>query len=82
MNYVKGDADMYKTMEQIEKEYNGNFVCIANCVTGEYHNVLGGEVVAVSKNKKDVMAVWGKFPGENLCFWAGETPDDFKVMLL
>jgi hypothetical protein len=68
-------------MAQIEKEYDGNFVCIANCVTGEYHNVLGGEVVAVSKNKKDVQEYWGKYPN-SLCEWIGELPEEFRNMLL
>jgi len=72
----------YMTMEEIDKEFDGNFVCIANCRTGEHYGVVGGEVVAVSKNKKEVYDVWGKFPGLNMCYWAGELPDEFKVMLL
>jgi hypothetical protein len=75
------DMNKYMTMEEIDKEFDGNFVCVAYCKTGENYGVIGGEVVAVSKNKKDVYDVWGKFP-DSMCYWAGELPDEFKVMLL
>jgi hypothetical protein len=68
-------------MEQIEKEYDGNFVCIANCKIGEYHDILGGEVIAVSKNKMEVQEVWGKNP-ESYYRWMGEFPDDMRYLLL
>ena len=72
---------MYMTMEEIEKKYDGNFVCIANCKLGEYHAIVGGEVVAVSKNKKEVQDEWVKHE-LSFCHWCGALPEEFRYMLL
>jgi hypothetical protein len=73
---------MYMTMEEIEKKYDGNFVCIANCKVGKYHNVVGGEVIAVSKMKKEVQKFWGDGEGLSMCHWCGELPEEFRYILL
>ena len=65
---------MYRTMQEIEKEYDGNFVCIVNCKKDNFHGIIGGEVIAVSKNKMEVQEVWGKTP-ESFYQWIGEFPD-------
>ena len=46
---------MYKTMEQIEKEYDGQWVFMINCQSNERGTVLGGEVVLHSDKKNDVI---------------------------
>jgi len=72
---------MYKTMAQIEKEYDGNFVCIANCRKGEYHDILGGGRIVERKNKMEVQEVCGKNT-ESYYRWMGEFPDDMRYLLL
>ncbi|MCL2053964.1 MAG: hypothetical protein FWG90_05935 [Oscillospiraceae bacterium] len=49
---------MYQTMEEIEKKYDGNFVCMINCKKSQYHSVIGGEVIAASAEKEPVLDVW------------------------
>jgi len=36
---------MYKTIEQIEKEYDGNWVIMVNYRQNKLNSVIGGEVV-------------------------------------
>ena len=36
---------MYKTIEQIHHEYDGQWVFLINCTEGEHNSVAGGEVV-------------------------------------
>ena len=50
---------MYKTMEEIENEFNGQWVFMVNCKKDKYNAIKGGEVVfnhvsmnAVLKNMK------------------------------
>jgi len=72
---------MYRPIEDIEIEYNGNFVCIANCRIGEYHDVIGGEVIAVSKDKMEVQKIWSTTP-ESYYRWMGDFPDEMRYLLL
>ncbi|MCL1822778.1 MAG: hypothetical protein FWG44_01115 [Oscillospiraceae bacterium] len=65
---------MYKTMEEIEREYDGNFICMINYKKNEYYGIIGGEVIAVSKNKKEILEIWGKTP-RSFYQWVGEFPD-------
>ncbi|MCL2054044.1 MAG: hypothetical protein FWG90_06345 [Oscillospiraceae bacterium] len=51
---------MYQTMEEIEKQYNGNWICMINYKKGELHNIIGGEVIAVSKNKDEIFKTWSE----------------------
>ena len=46
---------MYKTMEQIEKEYDGQWVFMINCQRNERCTILGGEVVLNSENRGNVV---------------------------
>ncbi|MCL2053050.1 MAG: hypothetical protein FWG90_01225 [Oscillospiraceae bacterium] len=65
---------MYQTMEEIEKQYDGNFVCMINCQKGEFHNIIGGEVIAVSKDKSEIRKVWRENPSSYKQYM-GEFPD-------
>ena len=47
---------MYKTMEQINKEYDGQWVFMINCKKNEYHSVIGGEVVLHGADRKTVVS--------------------------
>ena len=42
---------VYKTMEQIEKEYDGQWVFMINCHENERGTILGGEVILHSENR-------------------------------
>ena len=53
---------MYQTMQEIEAQYDGKFVCIINCKEDEYSDILGGEVVAVSEDKETILDAWAKNP--------------------
>ncbi|MCL2053977.1 MAG: hypothetical protein FWG90_06000 [Oscillospiraceae bacterium] len=64
---------MYQTMQEIEKQYDGKFVCIINCKEGEYGDTVGGEVVAADKDKETILDVWIKNP-KSLYIYAGEFP--------
>jgi len=65
---------VYKTMEEIEKEYDGNFVCMINCKMTEGNGLLGGEVIAYGKNKMEIQEIWSKHPQS--CYqWIGNFPD-------
>jgi len=46
---------MYKTIEQIEKNYNGQWVFMINCIQNEKGRILGGEVVLNSENRNNVI---------------------------
>jgi len=65
---------VYRTMQEIQKEYDGNFVCMINLKRTEGNGILGGEVIAVSKDKTEIQDVWSKTP-ESLYRWIGDFPD-------
>ena len=46
---------MYKTMEQIQKEYDGQWVYLINCFEDEYGSTIGGEVVLHSESRANVV---------------------------
>jgi len=45
---------MYKTMEQIQIDYDGQWVFMVNCIENERGSVIGGEVVLHSESKTKV----------------------------
>ena len=47
---------MYKPLEQIEKEYNGNWVLMVNCQENEYGTVIGGEVMLHDTSMNKVLS--------------------------
>ena len=46
---------MYKTMEQIQREYNGQWVFMVNCKENQRGTLLGGEVVLNSESRAKVV---------------------------
>ena len=46
---------MYKPIEQIEKEYDGQWVFLANLQKDELNSVVGGEVVFSDKSMNAVL---------------------------
>ena len=45
---------MYKTIEQIREEYDGQWVFMINCKKNERHSIAGGEVVLHSESRANV----------------------------
>ncbi|MCL2053708.1 MAG: hypothetical protein FWG90_04580 [Oscillospiraceae bacterium] len=72
---------MYKTMREIEKEYDGNFVCIINYKKSKYHSIIGGEVIAASQDKEKIIDIWAKNPRSHFEYM-GEFPDEEGGFLL
>ncbi|MCL2054368.1 MAG: hypothetical protein FWG90_08070 [Oscillospiraceae bacterium] len=72
---------MYQTMEEIEKQYDGNFVCFINCKWTEFNGFLGGEVIAYGKDKFEIQDMWFKNPDSYYRF-IGEFPDEAGGYLL
>ena len=62
---TEGDDFMYKTMEQIQKEYDGQWVFIINCDTDEYNSIAGGIVVLHSENRDVVFRKMEEYDYEN-----------------
>ena len=46
---------MYKSIAQIEKEYDGQWVFMINCQTDERQSVVGGEVAFYDKSMNTVL---------------------------
>ena len=73
---------MYKTMKEIENQYDGYWVFMTNCKKGEYNEIIGGEVIAFNKNKKLVAEYWDKeFASETYFRYIGDIPEGMGVLL-
>ena len=74
----------YKTIEQIQNEYDGQWVFMVNCKEGEYGSIIGGEVVLHSENRDVVFRSMGRFDAEpSLTYfrYAGKIPEGTSVLL-
>ena len=47
---------MYKTIEQIEKEYDGQWILMVNCQKDKLNSIAGGEVVFHDKSMNEVLS--------------------------
>jgi len=75
---------MYKTVEQIHTEYDGNWVFLINCTKGEHHSIAGGEVVLSSERRDKVLREMAKYDDEEsmtYIFYAGKIPEGVHVVL-
>ena len=73
---------MYKSMQDIEKEYDGHWVFMINCQKGELHEVIGGEVIAFNKKKEPVARLWGNKYDSKIYFrYVGSIPEGMGVLL-
>ena len=66
---------MYKTMEQVKKEYDGYWVFLVNCTQGEHHSIIGGEVALATKSRAELFEEMSKFggaAGDTYFFYSGE----------
>jgi len=46
---------VYKTIEQVHEEYDGQWVFMVNCNQNERGSLMGGEVVLHSENRANVV---------------------------
>ena len=75
---------MYKTIEQIHHEYDGQWVFLINCNEGEYNSVEGGEVVLSSERRDKILREMSQYRHEKsdtYIFYAGKIPKDVSVLL-
>ena len=75
---------MYKTIEQIHQEYDGQWVFLINCIEGEHHSIAGGEVVLSSERRDKVLREMSRYRHEKsdtLIFYAGKIPEGVSVLL-
>jgi hypothetical protein len=75
---------MYKTIEQIHEDYDGNWVFIVNCQKDEYGSLVGGKVVLHSPKKMDVLDAMERFKytdGLTSFRYAGKIPEGIVYVL-
>jgi len=75
---------MYKTIEQIHHEYDGQWVFLINCNEGKYNSIEGGEVVISSERRDKVLREMSEYRHEKsdtLIFYAGKIPEEVNVLL-
>ena len=73
---------MYQTMIEIENAYNGYWVFMTHCRTGEHNEVIGGRVIAYNKEKKPIADLWGKtYDTEVYLKYIGSIPEGMGVLL-
>ena len=80
----KGCEDMYKTIEQIHRDYDGHWVFLINCKEGEHHSIAGGEVALFSERRDKVLREMSQYKHEKsdtLIFYAGKIPEGVSVLL-
>ena len=68
---------MYKAMEQIEKDYDGQWVFMINCTQKENGTLLGGEVVLNSISRAHVFRNIKDAKTKSLTFfgYVGKAPE-------
>ena len=71
----------YRAIEEIERDYNGNFVCLTNCKWTKGNGLLGGEIIAHGKYKDDIIAAWQGDSG-SVWQWIGDFPEPEGGFLL
>ena len=75
---------MYKTIEQVHDEYDGQWVFMINCKIGQYGSVAGGEVVLHNENRDNVVRNMDKYdyePSMTYFRYAGKIPEGISVVL-
>ena len=75
---------MYKTIEQIHQDYDGQWVFLINCTEGEHHSIAGGEVVLSSERRDKVLREMNQFwahDSRTYILYAGKYPEGVSVLL-
>ena len=71
---------MYKTIEEIHKEYDGQWVYLINLKVNNRGTVLGGEIAAHNECRDKVIM---ELKPENGVYvlYAGKTPEGISILL-
>ena len=80
---IRKDGSMYKTIEQIHNDYDGQWIFMINCQKGSRNAIIGGEVVLHSENRDVVIRGMGKYDNEpSLTYfrYAGKIPEGMSVI--
>ena len=75
---------MYKTIEQVHQEYDGQWVFMINCKKGKRNAIAGGEVILHSENRDAVIRSMEKYdyePSLTYFRYAGKIPEGVSVIL-
>ena len=75
---------MYKSMEQIQKEYDGLWIFAINCNKNERGSIIGGEVVLQSKSMGEIMRNMVSYDNnaKSTCVkYIGELPEGVALLL-
>ena len=75
---------MYKTMEQIQQEYDGLWVYLINCEYNERGSVIGGVVAIHGESMNKVlrgMAAYDKASDSVYVRYIGNLPEGVAVLL-
>ena len=75
---------MYKTIEQIHSEYNGQWIFMINCEEGPYGSITGGVVVLHNENRDVVIRGMEDYdfePSVTYFRYAGQIPEEISVIL-
>ena len=71
---------MYKTINEVHLEYDGQWVYLINLKVNERGTVLGGEVAAHNENRDKVVLALRPEIGIYVMY-AGKTPEGVSVIL-
>ena len=75
---------MYQTIEQVHKDFDGQWVFMINCKKGCRNSIAGGEVVLHSENRDVVIRGMEKYdyePSMTYFRYAGRIPEGMSVVL-
>ena len=75
---------MYKTMEQIQKDYDGQWVYMINCKHNDRGSVIGGIVALHSDSMNKVlrgMAAYDKDADSVYVRYIGDLPEGVAILL-
>jgi hypothetical protein len=75
---------MVISIQQINEEYNGQWVFIINCKSDEDGNLLSGEVVSHSKSREEVFIKAREYKNQTSMYsfrYAGKIPEGVSILL-
>ena len=80
---------MFMSMEEIRKNFDGEWIYAIDCEESDVGTVLGGKVVSHSKDHDDVMKVMAKYEGKGSTLgnsltyfrYVGELPEGTVLLL-
>lgn len=75
---------MFKTIDIINEEFNGQWVFLINCEKGENGAIIGGEVVISSESRDKVIRGMKEYimeESDTYLRYAGEIPEGVSVIL-